>query len=665
VYAALTLIALALSCWFIVRRLKLTGPVERILATFVLAAAQIVIWGHVLSLSRSLSVVRAWSSVSLATALVAFLVMVLDRDRRPRLAPPTGASLARFMRSVTTVPTRMSRFEWVFLTPLLFTVCLLGVVDVLVIVYSAPHNWDSMTYHLARVAYFLQQGHTAHFDANFWAQVVHPTNSALLLLFTYLISGRNENLTQSVQFVSYWVAVLTVYGISRKAGHSKTQSTFAASVAALLTEWLMQATTTQNDMLMAACLGVATYFLFAFRDTHDRKYLGLAAAGIGLAIGTKASSLLSLPSVALVAAYVFARSTTPRRRRISDPAIFVGGVLAAVCLFALPAGYIENYRHFGHPIGPDDVRARHSFESASLGYVARNGTRNLVRYGFDFLSLDGLPSQLAVVRAAQRTLRFLPERIVGRLGLTLETAEATRAAFKPQKTPSAHEDRSYWGVFGFGLAWVMALLSMAGLTKSPDLRVLSLAGVLFVLAQAYSGPYDPWRGRYFIACAVFVVPAVGACVRADNRFTRLYVLLVVFVGCVSAVSAVVRRDNSTLISLRERTLFLFTMDRMHQLTRNRPDYYEPLEAFDRLVPSHATVAVALERNSFEYPLFGERLTRTIVPINAFDKGLQPVPSHAEYLLYARNTFPCPATDDRNLGADWYLRRLTDTNRRCP
>jgi hypothetical protein len=134
------------------------------------------------------------------------------------------------------------------------------------------------------------------------------------------------------------------------------------------------------------------------------------------------------------------------------------------------------------------------------------------------------------------------------------------------------------------------------------------------------------------------------------------------------VSAVAFRENSALITTNyfdEPTRSIFTMNRLEQITSNRSDYYKPLAEFERLVPGNATVAVFLHLDSYEYPLFGEYLTRTIIPINSYFKGPQPIPSNADYLLYTKNEYHCPTANDLYLGADWYLRKLTATNRQCP
>jgi hypothetical protein len=656
-----------LSCYFLLRLFRPAGTSEKIIVFFCLFVAHVAALGYVLSFMNRLSDIRYWSVLGLGTALVSAAVFSWSRNARktvlPKLGSPCSTSVVASIKNWYTH--ELSRFERLLLTPLMLTSLLLGALNLILIVFTAPHNGDSMTYHLARVAYYLQHGNLNYFDANFWAQVVQPKNSSLWLLYTYLISGRNENATQLVQFISYWVAVCSVYAISRVAGSGRTQSVFAATIGALLTEWLMEATTTQNDMILTALFGAITYSLLAFRRERKSRYLVLATMGLGLSIGTKASALLSLSSIGLVASY--ALFTTRPRSLLRDSAILSVSALVAIIVFALPSGYVENYVRFGHPIGPKQVRTEHSFETEPFGQIVRSGTKNAIRFGFDFLSLDGLPA-LGIVQKAQAMLRILPEKVMSRLGVDLETSEATRMPFRYSKTPTAHEDTSEWGVLGFGLVWVAVFLSILGMVKSPEVRVLSIAAVLFFLCQAYAGPYDPWRGRYFTACAVFAVPAVGTLLQTRSSLGRAYLLLMTMAGCLSAVSAVVLSDNSPLMSLHGRTSSItsvFKLDRIGQLVRSDTSYYEAIKRFESLVPDDATVAVCLRESQYEYPLFGRHLTRTLIPINSFDRGLQPLPPTADYLIYNPEPFPYASLDDIYLGTDLYLRRLTHGTRACP
>ena len=89
--------------------------------------------------------------------------------------------------------------------------------------------------------------------------------------------------------------------------------------------------------------------------------------------------------------------------------------------------------------------------------------------------------------------------------------------------------------------------------------------------------------------------------------------------------------------------------------RNYIEYIETLERFEETVPADAVVAVCLEPNSYEYPLFGERRTRRLIPINSFRNGVQPIPPEADYLVYNfSRSRPSPYFDPRDvrLGRDW-------------
>ena len=93
-----------------------------------------------------------------------------------------------------------------------------------------------------------------------------------------------------------------------------------------------------------------------------------------------------------------------------------------------------------------------------------------------------------------------------------------------------------------------------------------------------------------------------------------------------------------------------------QLATNIGKFYEPLRQFEEAVPGNAIVAVCLSKSGFEYPLFGEKLTRTLIPINSFVHGVQPVPKEADFLLYSSEVL-APAPEDEFLGEAWYLRKL--------
>ena len=105
------------------------------------------------------------------------------------------------------------------------------------------------------------------------------------------------------------------------------------------------------------------------------------------------------------------------------------------------------------------------------------------------------------------------------------------------------------------------------------------------------------------------------------------------------------------------------------MTIGRPDVYIPYKRFDELVPDTAIVALGTINDDYEYPLYGPKLTRRLIPINPFERGVQPIPNEAQYLFFAKSVIK-PQPGDIRLGTDttmtenvvvpgedYYLRKL--------
>ena len=209
----------------------------------------------------------------------------------------------------------------------------------------------------------------------------------------------------------------------------------------------------------------------------------------------------------------------------------------------------------------------------------------------------------------------------------------------------------------------MVVLQLLGIPRSGVGRVLAGAALLFFVVQCFAGPYDPWRGRYFTACAVFAAPVVGYGLRwVRNKPGWIYLALVLALGCVSALSAVLLHPVDLELTpwVREQSApSLLERSRLQQLTTNNRLVYEPLTRLEEIIPPTAKVAVCLGPNAYEYPLFGEGLTRNLTPVSSFITGLKSIPEDVGYLLFVPD-YIVPRETDEFLGNRWYLRRLPPT-----
>jgi hypothetical protein len=656
-YALVAVTALLAASVGLVRLARPRSALESPLLVFLFSSALLTVSGNVLSSLRLYGSLPGWAAATTGSLRLTASIARWGPWPSGPLFPGLGELGAPLWGRIRALPA----WKKCALGALASGFCLTATLNLGLVLFTAPHNWDSMTYHLARVAYFLQHGHHEHFEANYWAQVVHPRSASSILSFIFLVSLRNENATQLAQYWAYLTSAIAAYGIARRLGYARSSSAFGALVFALLTEVLMEATTTQNDLLLTAHLAIGLYFLAAFRDGRSERHLVIAAVAVAMALATKSSSLLALPSVAVVAAAsVFGGKPHSTGAARSALVLAVAGA-ASVLLLALPSGYWQNLRRYGHPIGPVEVRAAHSVETVSFAQAVGSGLKNTFRYGFDFLSLDGFPP-FPVVRSANALVRAAPRAVVQGLGLQLEGSDGARGAFSLSKPAYSHEDLSSWGLLGWSLVWPSVVYHLCSRPGRRAGASWAAAAILFLLVQSFSGPYDPWRGRYFIALAALAAPLTAATLeRASGRFLRLALVAVAVAGSFSAVSAVLLRKHSPLIaaqSLTGRSFSVFELDRLRQLAHNRPGMVSIFEKLERLTPREAVVAAALPEDSFEYPLFGEGLTRRVVPVRS---AVEAERSNATVLVFT-SAVVAPRETDTPLGQGWFVRPLCSLER---
>ncbi|HEY3417538.1 MAG TPA: glycosyltransferase family 39 protein, partial [Armatimonadota bacterium] len=586
--APVSLIALLCACALLIRMLRPRCPVESALLASLLLPTEILLLGYVLSAAHRLNNVGWWAGGSLIVLLLTCLPLAFNgalREeclRRPRLP-------REIERRIMAAGFR--RFDTWLLLLLAAAVVLTGIVNYALILSLEPATIDVLDYHLARIGFYLQQGHLGHFDANYWALVVHPKVATVLMLYTSLVSGM-ASLTAMVQFLSYGVSMLTVYGMARLLGGNRRGAVFAAFIFGLLIICLMEASTAQNDLVITAFFGCAGYFLLAYRTRREPRDLLLAGLGFALAAGVKATFVTTIPSLLLVTVF----ACWPRQGEAPFPRWRHLGIGLLVVLFwliviTLPSGYGENYRLYGNPFGPPSVRQLHAFtEKTPPKILLRDAGLNTLRYAFRTLSLDGVPAT-PTTRRLQWALQIMPRRLVSALGINIETPAGCREnyAFTYQAPIIGSENASGWGILGFLLVWPVVLFSLFNRRYPPGARVFAAGAVVFYFVQALVGPYDYFHGRYFIMGALFAVPPL-AFLRLDTRSWpgRIYLTLLLLLGGATALIAVLIHSGTFVFPMRlddGKHRSSFTLDRASQVIRQDPSLFNTIALYESCVPS--------------------------------------------------------------------------------
>lgn len=176
--------------------------------------------------------------------------------------------------------------------------------------FTVPHNYDSMTYHLGRVAHWIDQGNVNHFVTNIDRQLYSPVLAEYYLLHMMLLA-ENDTFVNFLQYFSMIVCALFLYKCARRLNTNRAFSVLAAFLFLMMPLTISQSVTTQNDLFAATFFVMFLYYFLWFIkkeqlifDKEEKGNLILVGILVGLAYITKtsvcASMVMFVPWLAII-----------------------------------------------------------------------------------------------------------------------------------------------------------------------------------------------------------------------------------------------------------------------------------------------------------------------------------------------------------------------------
>lgn len=253
---------------------------------------------------------------------------------------------------------------------LLFGLLAVLAITALVAWFSPPQTWDSLNYHLSRVARWAQEGAVVHYPTGIAVQNLIPPGSEMIMLQFYVLQQGDRWVT----FVSWFAMLGSLIGVSwiaRLLGCNLRGQLLAAVFLGTLPMGIIQASSTISDYVVAlwvVCAVAESMDVFVNSVRSDRLvFAGLAA---GLAVLAKPTAVPYLVPLAILLAVVLLK-------RIRLGRSLAWGLLALALVVALSAGHMaRNIRFYGDPLGTRGQIDRHRNQLANLQGTTSNLIRN-------------------------------------------------------------------------------------------------------------------------------------------------------------------------------------------------------------------------------------------------------------------------------------------------
>ena len=380
--------------------------------------------------------------------------------------------------------------------------------------FAPPNNIDSVSYHLPRQVFWMQQGSVLNYPTSSLRQIAMPPLTEFAGLHLMVLTRGSDRLHNLVQWSALALTLCAVSLVTRRFGGATTAQLLSALWVATIPMAFLQASNTKNDVV--AALWSCALILWVLELEIEAELRWRRLLGIGIAFGalilTKGTGLIfGLPIAALMLLLLLRH-----HRRRAVPAL----LLSAAAVLAMNAGaFSRNLQAFGAPI-PRDPAIHGGDTVVNEDLSSRAILSNLIRNLAPHLTT---PSDALNQRLTERVVR-----LHAWLGVAVDDPRTTfrESGFRAYTFTQASEDTAAAPVHICLLLLLLVLIARRpGVSDRADwtLLLLLLAGYgLFCAALKWQA----WNVRLTVALATWPAPVFARAFSARplSRLAPLAVL---------------------------------------------------------------------------------------------------------------------------------------------
>ncbi len=476
---------------------------------------------------------------------------------------------------------------WVFLSAGLLIMALTTV----------PYNWDSMTYHFARIANWAQNQSVAHYTTSNVKQLVNPMLAEFVSLHVYVLSGENDYFFNLPQCISALINVWLVYEIAKKIGCTRFYAQIAAFIFYTCPIAFGEALATQGDQFTGLWLLIFVYYYLDMIDEEynfifDRKTIKTCLImGICISYG-----YLSKPSVLIgVAFFVLALFVQCIRRK--DSVLCLAKLLflvVPVMVIILVPELLRNIYSFGS-ISVPGTGQRQLVGTLSPLYVLVNGLKN---YAFNLPTI--------YIEKSDHYVAAIVYLIARALGVAIDDPSIAEDG----RVFSLHVARTYghdtavnpvigWGLI-FCMPWVIYRIKRMENKKA---RFYIVVAVIAFLLFCCTARWEPFVSRYMVGYLALICPVLSYLAEdfalfKQNKVCTWPAAILIFVCCVELVGLGTFHIKVILSERNDRFKGYF-----HNCTYIYDDYQEVCDLVLNKTNEGDDIGLLLKGNAYEYPIW--------------------------------------------------------------
>ena len=373
-------------------------------------------------------------------------------------------------------------------------------------VYVPPGTWDAMTYHMSRVAHWIQNGTVAFYPTGIQRQLLINPFAEYWVAHFQILSGA-DYFANAVQWLGMLGSIVAISLIARALGAGRLGQILSAFFVLTLPNAIIEATSTQTDFVATLWTVTALYFMLKnIQQLRAENFWAMGAAAF-LAFYTKGSVMF------ILLPFLCWSSTLMARRNVAPLKVAGHAALGlAVFLVAIGILFLKNdlaFRYLVYPGEKGHILAWYDFKGIFSNL--------LLHYGMH-LRVGVLP--------IDNVLGGVIEQIHRWMGMTITTSQANlgQLAFNYLDFPF-YEDEIPNFLFS-----VSAIIAAVFFLRKREFSTLKggfflMAFLCLFIFNAFV-KWSPFDGRYHLPFFVLLAPLLADVFAVRGR--RLTAIIVLF-----------------------------------------------------------------------------------------------------------------------------------------
>jgi hypothetical protein len=527
-----------------------------------------VIWGViVLGLTETFSLFHvlafiplliAWGTISCISIWIS--IRVLRSRSLPKIQVPK--------------PLRLEHF---FSAALLAGVFIIFLATLVVALIAPPNSWDSMVYHMTRVAHWVDHRSIQCYPTQNFRELFYGPWAEFAVTHLQILVG-SDRLANLVQFASMIGSVIGVSLVAKKLQADKYGQLFAAVFVATIPMGVLEASGNLNDYVTAFWFLCFLNYLIDLLDGSSVtlwQNAALCGASLGLAILTK------MTAVIFAAPFILLAGIVSLKRRAAIYALVISGCTALV----INAGHFgRNTSAFGRPLGPPVIVASIRNELHTPAAVTSNVIRNLAVH-------------MAVPKIG-RQINTMILKVHSLTGLDINDPRNSWLGLPYQYSFNFNE--LYTGApFHLAVACLAIVFVVWRFSRDRFAAIYALCLVASFLLFCGYVRWMPWAGRYQLPLFVAIGPVCGL-VLSRPSLRQVGYILNTFALCIGLLYSA---KNDTRLLLGSSNIFVSS--RLDLYFTSRTSLRDPYLAAADEVSRHnpAAIGVITGWDDWEYPFW--------------------------------------------------------------